>query len=334
MLDLIAAAAVSAIAAYLFLRKVVMERFPKLGIAGKDVHKPGTPLIPEMGGMALLFGMIVYIVTLSLLRPLSPEIVSVFLTIMIAGAIGIIDDLKKLGKTTKPLLTTISAAPLILMGTTQEYLTLPLGISFHIPTLYKLIAPVTLAVTSNAINMFDVMNGTATGTSIVTISFLILAGVAKSLMGGGIGLDVLTQAALMVLPALLVIYYFNRYPSRVFVGDTGTLSMGATIGALSIVFGLEVMGVTTMMLPITNAFFSLFSLGRLFERSELEARPILVREGGLLEPNLDKRAPITFTRMMLLLGYSNERELVETYLDIVLLTAFLGLMVSIFLIKW
>jgi len=334
MLDLIVTAVISLIAAYLFIKKVVLERFPKLGIVGKDVHKPGTPVSPEMGGTAFLFGIVVYVAILGLLRPLRPEVVSTFLAIMIAGAVGIIDDLRKLGKRIKPLLTMISAAPLMLMGTTGEYLALPLGVSFHIPTLYALIAPIALAVTSNAINMFDVMNGTATGTSVLAISFLVLAGVAKFFMGGNINLDTLAQMALMILPALLVIYHFNRYPARVFVGDTGTLSMGAAIGAFSIIFGLEVMGVVAMMLPITNAFFSLFSLGRLFERSELETRPILVREGGLLEPNLDRRAPITFTRIMLLLGYKTERELVEAYFEIVLLTSLVGLIVSTFLVTW
>jgi UDP-N-acetylmuramyl pentapeptide phosphotransferase/UDP-N-acetylglucosamine-1-phosphate transferase len=332
MLDLILISVVSSFGTYLFVTEIVLKRFPKLGIVGKDVHKPNTPTLPEMGGMAFLFGLIVYVSILSVLGPLRPEVVSIFLSTMIAGAIGIIDDLRNLGKRTKPLLTMLSAIPLIMMGTTQEYLILPLGISFRIPTLYKLIAPIALAVTCNAINMFDVMNGVATGTSLLTICFLILAGLARFFMGGNINLDALTQVGLMVIPTIAVIYYFNKYPSRVFVGDTGTLSMGAVIGALCIVFGLEVIGVITIILPITNAFFSLFSLGRLFERSELEARPIIVKEGGLLEPNLDRRAPITFTRIMLLLGHNAEEELVETYLSIVLLTGLVGIVVSTFLI--
>lgn len=331
MLDLVVTAFLSLIATYLFLKEVVIKRFPKFGIVGNDVHKPNTPKLPEMGGMAFLFGVIVYAIILSILGLLTPEITSIFLTIMIAGLVGIIDDLWKLGKRTKPLLTMLSGIPLILMGTTQEYLMLPLGISFHIPTLYKLIAPIALAVTCNAINMFDPMNGVATGTSLITISFLVLAVVARFITIGNIDLSVFARAGFMVIPGLLVVYYFNRFPSRVFVGDTGTLSMGAAIGALCIVFGVEVMGVITLMLPITNAFFSLFSLGRLFERSELEARPIIVKEGGLLEPNLDRRAPITFTRMMLLLGHSHERELIETYMSIVLLSALAGLIVSTFL---
>jgi UDP-N-acetylglucosamine--dolichyl-phosphate N-acetylglucosaminephosphotransferase len=331
MLDLVVTAFLSLIATYLFIKEVVIKRFPKFGIVGNDVHKPNTPSRPEMGGTAFLFGVIVYMVILSILGLLTPEITSIFLAIMIAGLVGIVDDFWNLGKRAKPLLTMLSGIPLILMGTTQEYLMLPLGISFHIPTLYKLIAPIALAVTCNAINMFDPMNGVATGTSLITISFLVLAGVARFITMGNIDLSALVSAGLMVIPALLVVYYYNRFPSRVFVGDTGTLSMGAAIGALCIVFGLEVMGVITLMLPITNAFFSLFSIGRLFERSELEARPIIVREEGLLEPNLDRRAPITVTRMMLLMGHSHERELIETYMRIVLLTALAGLIVSIFL---
>lgn len=334
MYDIIAASLLGTFSAYFSLRKIIIERFPRLGIVGKDVHKPGSPVVPEMAGIALLIGITVFLMSMAIFRGLKPELLSIFSTVIISGIVGSIDDLKKLDKRIKPLLTMLSGFPIIIMNTTQEYLNLPLGISFHIPTLYKLVVPIALAVTSNAINMFDPMNGVASGTSLIVLSFLALAGMMKILYGGMIDPDALIQASLMLIPILVIIYHFNRYPARVFVGDTGTLSMGAAIGAFSIVFGLEVMGVIALMIPITNAFFSLSSFGGLFERSELKQRPIIVREDSTLEPNLENGAPITFTRMMLLLGYRSEKELIEAYMQMVSLTALIGLIVSTFLITW
>ena len=165
MLELLVASVMGLWATYVFITRVIVKMFPSWGIVGVDVHKPGKPSIPEMGGTALLVGISCFVVVTILLDALTYELLAIFLTMMIAGAIGIADDVFKLNKRVKPALCMLAGLPIVLMDTYPKNLVLPFSISFHVPTLYALLVPIALAVTTNSINMFDVMNGVASGTS-------------------------------------------------------------------------------------------------------------------------------------------------------------------------
>jgi len=325
MLGLVAAAVAGLVVTYLFLTKVVMKRFPGRGIVGVDVHKPNRPAIPEMGGTALLAGICAYVAVAALLGSLTNEATAVFLTVIASGAIGVADDLFKLDKRVKPALCALAGIPIVLLETHPSTLVLPLSVTFNIPTLYPLLVLIAIAVTTNATNMFDVMNGVASGTSLIVLASLVLAWFMKCFFVGGMDVTAIFGAALMMLPTLFVVFAYNKYPSKVFLGDTGTLAMGGAVGAFAIVFGLELPGVLMMMVPITNSFFSIFSYGGLFERSELRTRPILVGADGRLSSNPDPGAPLTLTRIMLLLGYEGEEEVFGGYMLLTLVMALIAL---------
>ena len=66
----------------------------KLGIIGRDVHKPNRPAVPEMGGVAIILGLTTSsLVGILLLPDISIQILSFYLATLIAGIIGAIDDL-------------------------------------------------------------------------------------------------------------------------------------------------------------------------------------------------------------------------------------------------
>jgi len=330
MLELAVAAIMGLWATYLFVTRVVVRIFPGWGIVGVDVHKPDRPSIPEMGGTAFLVGISCFVAAAALLDALTYELLAIFLTIMVAGAIGIADDIFKLNKRVKPALCMLAGLPIVLMGTYPKSLVLPLSISFRIPTLYPLLVLVALAVTTNSINMFDVMNGVASGTSLVVLVALVLSWFVKFIIVGGSSMASIIDGALMVLPPIALLFFYNRYPSKIFLGDTGTLAMGAAIGAFAVVYGIEFPAVIAIMVPITNAFFSIFSHGGLFERSELKKRPILVGEDGRLSSNPDPKAPLTLTRIMLLLGYDNEKDLFTGFMYLTVAMALAAIISSIF----
>ena len=330
MLELLVASVMGLWATYFFITRVVVKMFPSWGIVGVDVHKPDKPSIPEMGGTALLVGISCFVVVTILLDALTYELLAIFLTIMVAGAIGIADDVFKLNKRVKPALCMLAGLPIVLMGTYPKNLALPFSISFHISTLYPLLVLVALTVTANSINMFDVMNGVASGTSSVVLVALVLSWFVKFIVTGGSGMASIIDGALMVLPPVALLFFYNRYPSKIFLGDTGTLSMGAAIGAVAIVYGLEFPAVVAMMVPITNAFFSIFSHGGLFERSELKERPILIGEDGRLSSNPSPKAPLTLTRLMLLLGYDNEKDLFTGFMELTLAMALAAIICGVF----
>ncbi len=75
-----------------FALPVVMRKMTERGVVGRDAHKIDHPLIPEMGGLAILLGLVVCTVVGIFILPDEREILLSFIgTIMIAGIIGAYD---------------------------------------------------------------------------------------------------------------------------------------------------------------------------------------------------------------------------------------------------
>ena len=286
---------------------VIMRKMKSLGIVGVDFHKKDRPLIPEMGGIAVLIGLSVSIIAALLLFPDGTSaLASFFATTLIAGLIGAVDDLKSLNPKVKPFLTLFASLPILILGTYNPRMVLPIVGRTRLTIIYPLMIPIAIAVTSNAVNMMDPFNGTMSGTcSIVTLVLLISAILLNR-----------NEAVLMssaLLGALLAFYYFNKYPAKSFSGDIGSLSIGAAMGAIAIIGRLEIIAVVAFMPQVMNAFYGLSTIGRLYERREV-SRPVHILEDGRLAASDDKEAPITLARMTLARGPLTEQEAVRLFL--------------------
>jgi len=203
----------------------------------------------------------------------------------------------------KSFLTLFAGLPILALGTYNPRMVLPIIGRTRLTIIYPLMIPLAIAVTSNAVNMMDPFNGTMSGTcSIITFVLLISAVLLNR------NEAVVISSAL--LGALLAFYYFNRYPSKTFSGDVGSLSIGAAIGAIAILGRLEIVAVVAFMPQIMNAFYGLSTIGRLYERREV-SRPVHLLEDGRLAASDDKKAPITLARMILARGPLTEREAIH-----------------------
>jgi len=304
-----------------FLSIPVIARFMRShGITGKDVHKIGGPEIPEMCGVAILFGLSVGVTGYAVLVPGSAREAMAFLgATLIAGSIGIVDDRHPLGPKTKPLLTAIACVPILLLGTYIPYPNLPFIGEARLTIVYPLLIPLAFAVTSNAVNMMDVMNGAMPGT--VAIIATMLTGI---LIVAGEWKIVPLSAGLVA--AMLALFYFNRFPAKVFSGDTGSLAVGAALGALAILGRMEMVVVIALIPQIMNAFYGLSSVGRLYERREIRQRPTKLLNDGRLAATVEKNAPITLARLVLAAGPTTERKLVQGMMLLTVLSSILALL--------
>lgn len=293
----------------------------KRGFTGRDVHKKKKPEIPEMGGVAILIGVAVSGVAGSLLYPeKSTMFLSFVLTVLIAGGVGLIDDLRPLNARVKPLLTLAASIPILVMGTYTPSILFPVIGGTRLTMVYPILIPIVMAVTSNAVNMMDPFNGVMAGTSTVVTATLLLAAIA---LGRGDAIILCT----MLLGALLAFYYFNRYPSRVFSGDVGSLSVGTALGAIAIMGRLEVVAVVAFMPQIMNAFYGLSSMGRLYERREV-ARPVEVLEDGRLMARDDPGAPLTLARFVLARGPLREDEAARVFIIMSVISGLLAIVTA------
>jgi phospho-N-acetylmuramoyl-pentapeptide-transferase len=94
---------------------------------------------------------------------------------------------------------------------------------------------------SNAFNLTDGLDGLAGGTG--AIAFYALGGAAVLFaIFGGMSEPAWVCAVLGISAAgaLLGFLYWNRHPARVFMGDTGSLALGALLGYMAVLGRLEI----------------------------------------------------------------------------------------------
>jgi UDP-N-acetylglucosamine--dolichyl-phosphate N-acetylglucosaminephosphotransferase len=299
---------------------IIGEWMRMRGITGKDIHKIGRVRLPEMCGLAILIGLTAGASTYAIIFPTSLREVAAFIgTVLIAGAIGLVDDLRPLSARIKPLLTTAACIPILILGTYDPFPLIPFVGPVRFTIIYPILIPVALAVTSNAVNMMDVMNGAMAGT--VSIIAVVITGIL--LISGNTATAALSAGLLAVL---LAFYYFNRYPAKVFDGDTGSLAVGAAIGALAIMGRIETVVVVALMPHIMNAFYGIASVGGLYERREIGERPVKLLKNGKLQASSQKAAPITLARIILAAGPLGEREIVRGLIFLTLISSILAVL--------
>lgn len=226
---------------------------------GPESHlvKQGTP---TMGGVIMLVAMAI---TVFLLAAPALDTTFIMAAIILTGVLGLIDDASKvakersLGLTPKAKLIgqfVISTAfvlavvnwlgipptidiPFIVtldLGilTTTLPIAVPIG-QFEIPWLYVIFCDILLMGLSNATNLTDGLDGLAAGT--VMMSILVMAAIAYRL---GM-LDAALVGAAMA-GCCIGFLWFNAYPADIFMGDTGSLSLGMALGCIAIITKTEV----------------------------------------------------------------------------------------------
>ena len=178
------------------------------------------------------------------------------------GFIGLVDDQSKLRFGTRgvparlkfpiQIVLAVPVAAAAIFGGGSEQLWLP-------STLWLLFPVAVLAIvgTANAVNITDGMDGLAAGLSIIAIGAL-----ALFVPGAPAGEKAVAMTLCGSLAAFLV---FNRYPARVFMGDTGALAIGFALAAMAIQQGVIV------LLPIVGLVFVLETLSVIIQVAYFKA---------------------------------------------------------------
>lgn len=284
-----------------FITPAFIEYLTRKGRVVIDYHKPGKPMVPRPAGPVLLIGIVISEIILYFLI-LDVKIISVLLTTIIAFIIGYIDDLKTMPGWFKPAALILAAIPIIVLGTHGNYLGLIFDSAF-IPILYILLILSIIPIVGNTINSIDVFNGVATGFIIITMIPLLVAVVLFSN----------TNVFLIGLPLLfgcIAMYQYHKFPSKIFLGDSGTLLLGSMYAALSIVGNSEIIGVIALLPAVMNSFLFLSSVKKIVEHRQVKIRPVTICDDFRLMASKDKSAPATLVRLILARGPLSEQEII------------------------
>lgn len=214
--------------------------------------------IPTMGGVFILF---VVLVTMLLWCDLSKKDVWLFIITLVGfGLIGLVDDLYKIiehkglySKTKFRLQVAVGiviAIVLVYLKHPSTELCIPFFKNLH-PELGFLFIPwvvFLLVGVSNAVNLTDGLDGLAIGALITNFSvysiFAYLAGhfaFAHYLHIPFTGSSEVAVIGAILVGASLGFLWFNAHPAQVFMGDVGSLSLGAALALMAILTKQEIL---------------------------------------------------------------------------------------------
>ena len=193
--------------------------------------------------------------------------VTVLLCMLGCGILGFIDDYIKVAKkrslglsarakiagqlfiatgTTLAAINWVGVSANIYLPLTEHYIPLAAvattfslpaflgGISIVVPWVYLLFALVMIVGFTNAVNLTDGLDGLAAGT--VMIVSLVFAAIAYA--SGSLPLAI---AATAIAGGCIGFLWWNCYPAKIFMGDTGSLALGGAIAGLALVTKTELL---------------------------------------------------------------------------------------------
>jgi len=227
------------------------------------LKKAGTP---TMGGLIFIIAMLI---SLAIWSSLSREIFIVVGVVLGFGILGFLDDFIKvvlkrpLGLKARAKLIGQILLSLVFVFYAVNYLgrgtemVIPLtGEKWEMGSLYYFAAVFIIVGTTNAVNLTDGLDGLATGvTFLVYLGYVIICLLAVinppvSLMNYS---DLAVFAAALA-GSCLSFLLFNRYPAKIFMGDTGSLALGGGIAALAVLTKTE------LVLPVIGGVFVIEAL--------------------------------------------------------------------------
>jgi phospho-N-acetylmuramoyl-pentapeptide-transferase len=230
---------------------------------------------PTMGGLIIILAVLAG--TLLWAKLNNPFVQKALVLLIWFGCLGAVDDWLKLTadirhrtrdglKVWEKLIFQIGGAVLIASFLYTDFVNIPDGIRLWMPFykhslplanwMFVAIAILYLTLTSNAVNLTDGMDGLAAGcTGMVSAVLVVLCYVASETMGRT---SHITWASYLLLPAIpqsgeLSIFYaailgavlgflwYNCHPAQVFMGDVGSLPLGAAMGYGALVTRNEIL---------------------------------------------------------------------------------------------
>lgn len=224
------------------LRKLKASQSLSVYLDERHKEKKGTP---TMGGLIFILPTFLIMLLLYLTGKItfSYNLGIVLFTFFGYALIGFIDDYliilrhnnKGLSENQKLLLQIVIAVIffyLFMIANNEPLLWIhSLGIKWDIGWFYGLFILFVLIASSNAVNITDGLDGLAGGLSAIAFGTF---GIITWATGWLEGYEAIALFCFVLLGCILGFLIFNVKPAKVFMGDTGSLALGATLGTIAI----------------------------------------------------------------------------------------------------
>lgn len=252
------------------LRRLKIGKQIRVELSEEHQRKAGTP---TMGGILIILPVILIALGLSLVAVIRPNdqitgasILLPLFVLLSFALLGMVDDWEGIQKSHgRPRGEGLSprmkfAAQWILAGAVAAVISLYDGgfqfanqiilplIGAAIPISPLLFIPLTafiIVTMSNAINLTDGLDSLA---GIISASAFAAYGVVAYLQGQVF----LTRLCFILVGACFAFLWFNAHPAQLFMGDTGSLALGATLGTIAVMSGQWLLLPIIAIVPVSE----------------------------------------------------------------------------------
>lgn len=227
-----------------FLRRKHIGQRISIYVGENHKKKEGTP---TMGGLIFVVPTIIMTILLLLTNKieLTPNLIIILFVFTGYSFIGFLDDFLSIKKKNNEGLTTYQKLFLQLIialvffylymkkGGQTALIVSTLGINIEMGWFYGVFLLFILIGASNAVNLTDGLDGLAGGLSAIAF-------IAFNLISIAVGFEEIGIFSFILTGALMGFLIFNTHPAKIFMGDTGSLALGAVMAAVAILTHREV----------------------------------------------------------------------------------------------
>jgi UDP-N-acetylmuramyl pentapeptide phosphotransferase/UDP-N-acetylglucosamine-1-phosphate transferase len=247
-------------------------------------HKKPTPLC---GGIALYIGF--FISYFIFFRNDLERQLSVFLAATLIVLIGLIDDWYKTKGKEFPIfprlvVQLLSAAIVFKAGFVFEGFTNPIsGIFIELnPTIQFLLTITWIFGVTTVINWSDGMDGLAGGLSLISAATFFFAAII-------LGQPESALVSIILAGAILGFLYYNKYPAKVFMGDSGANFLGFILSVTALEGAFKQATVLSLFIPILALAVPIFdNLFVIFKRFT-EGKPVYQADRSQIHFRLEEK---------------------------------------------
>ena len=232
-----------------FLKKENINQRLSIYLEKEHNSKKNTP---TFGGIIFIVPTLLVSIILLMFNKtnISYNLLIIIITFFLYGLIGFIDDYLIVKKNNnKGLSENLKFFLQLIVSIVFFYLFIKAGnepllwihifhLKLNIGFLYGIFILFVLLSTSNAVNLTDGLDGLATGLSIIS---LITFGIITLNTGWLEGYIEISLLIFTLVGSLLGFLFFNINPAKIFMGDTGSLALGAILGSIAILTRHEVL---------------------------------------------------------------------------------------------
>lgn len=251
-----------------FLKKIKVKQSISIFLRNKHKEKEGTP---TMGGIIFILSTILTMILLIVTKKIeySSNLFLIMFVFVAYGILGFIDDYLIIKRRNNIGLTEIQklfgqlviALVFFFIYMKAEHSSVfeihTLNISIDLKWFFGIFILFMLVASTNAVNITDGLDGLAGGLSLIAFLAMGLITWNTTWITGNTDIAIF---CFILVGSLLGFLFFNTYPAKIFMGDTGSLALGGTLAAIAILTNHELTFIIIMGVFIIETLTSIIQM--------------------------------------------------------------------------